>query len=1274
MQAQQQGSTSLTSSSVLSGVPANAPGSRSFGTPAGDFRSPGGYNAFHGTPPPLPRQPSTEKMDFLADVASMQQAQPQIQQSQSRTARPSMPPISRRTSAMPSPADHMMSDAPTATLQPRAFKASSLTTNELQMVSKLTKQLSENSFLYDTHTELIKILQDGFRRHVLPPDETIIHNPHDYSLLLELRQARDAMDSRFPVGEELWNQWIQDEAILAETIEDRAAVMNLCKKAVSDEVGSTKLWRLFGDWMVHLFKSAHDIPSIYEGSSLDSHPIVGEILSNQTWTEEDKMLGPEIFPWEAMMDVWRSGSKATEWHINDSHVVWDPFMQILLQDLAGSPTAQKLEEIKRLFSQRLQIPHATWENTFQMFSQFISQYDNAAYEDIMVSTKMHNRSTIEEYSAREEYEQKLTRAVESGDKVSEWTVLSEYLEAEAVIAKNRQASRISFDLFIGLYERAHLRFPTDAGMWEDHIDAITETGRAETLMDSLAHNATRHCAWSGNLWAKRLVALEVAGVAFEHMEDAKHHATSTGLLEEVGGIEELIKVQTAWCGFLRRRAFSTASGEDEVDMAEVGILSALEEIKALGTKKEGPDFKGDPDFKVERIYIKFLSQVGRDDEARQFWLQLSAAFGDRWEFWERFYTWEVAVWGRGGHQGKGLASPENATAVLLASIRRPKLDWPEKMIEMYLHHCRQHETVQKVQEAQVEARRASKLVVIRRANEAEEAAILQQQYQAANPVEPVIDPMQSGKRKLSQLETISEEPSKRSRADDDVEMTQNGTSTTATSTEVKRDRENTTVVVRKIPAATTEARVRQFFRDCGVINNITVVPDKNADTATATLEFESKEDVLSALTKSMKTFDGNSIEIQVGTNTTLYVSNYPPEADETYIRNLFKQFGEIFKVRFPSLKYNAHRRFCYVQFSSASEAEDATSLDGKTVEGNFKLQAKISDPNAKKDRQGALQEGREIYVGNFDYGGTENDLRSLFSPYGTVDSVRVQRGPGGRSKGAAWVIFHAKEDAEKATEEMNGKDFNDRLLSVEISKEKGKGPKKHATMVINDASASPVPEATHARSPSAVPSDAGNSRSAGLTATTAKTGNNQVRDAEFDARILRLRKIPDTVNDARIRALVTPFGSLKKIDLYTEKGEARIEFEHASDVGKAEMSLQGYEIVPGVNIEVAASGVPVTGGSLTGGPGRNTTGGPGGDVIKGKKSSAPGAAMPFAPVTRRPVQGAKRGGLGYKKGIATGANRSGNAAAGRDTDMLDAGPKVEKKSNDDFRKMMEGGK
>ena len=67
------------------------------------------------------------------------------------------------------------------------------------------------------------------------------------------------------------------------------------------------------------------------------------------------------------------------------------------------------------------------------------------------------------------------------------------------------------------------------------------------------------------------------------------------------------------------------------------------------------------------------------------------------------------------------------------------------------------------------------------------------------------------------------------------------------------------------------------------------MPEKDSESVTASIEFESTEDVLSAQTKDMKSFDGNSIQIQIGSGATLYVCNFPPSADEGWIRDKFHQ-------------------------------------------------------------------------------------------------------------------------------------------------------------------------------------------------------------------------------------------------------------------------------------------------------------------------------------------------------------------------------------------------
>lgn len=67
------------------------------------------------------------------------------------------------------------------------------------------------------------------------------------------------------------------------------------------------------------------------------------------------------------------------------------------------------------------------------------------------------------------------------------------------------------------------------------------------------------------------------------------------------------------------------------------------------------------------------------------------------------------------------------------------------------------------------------------------------------------------------------------------------------------------------------------------------MPESDGQSATASIEFDSKEDVLTAQTKDMKAFDDRAIEVQIGSGSTLYVCNFPPVADETWIREKFQE-------------------------------------------------------------------------------------------------------------------------------------------------------------------------------------------------------------------------------------------------------------------------------------------------------------------------------------------------------------------------------------------------
>lgn len=63
---------------------------------------------------------------------------------------------------------------------------------------------------------------------------------------------------------------------------------------------------------------------------------------------------------------------------------------------------------------------------------------------------------------------------------------------------------------------------------------------------------------------------------------------------------------------------------------------------------------------------------------------------------------------------------------------------------------------------------------------------------------------------------------------------------------------------------------------------------ENGDSEVAVIEFDAKDEALMAQTRDQKMIDDNTINVQLGSGSTLFVTNFPPEADEKYIRDLFR--------------------------------------------------------------------------------------------------------------------------------------------------------------------------------------------------------------------------------------------------------------------------------------------------------------------------------------------------------------------------------------------------
>lgn len=85
----------------------------------------------------------------------------------------------------------------------------------------------------------------------------------------------------------------------------------------------------------------------------------------------------------------------------------------------------------------------------------------------------------------------------------------------------------------------------------------------------------------------------------------------------------------------------------------------------------------------------------------------------------------------------------------------------------------------------------------------------------------------------------------------------------------------------------------------------------------------------------------------------------------------------------------------------------------------------------------------KLYVGNLPYSVTEDELRELFSPHGTLSSVTlINDRETGRPKGFGFAEFENDDDAKKAIEALHGQDFGGRALVVNEARPKTDRPER----------------------------------------------------------------------------------------------------------------------------------------------------------------------------------------------------------------------------------------
>lgn len=182
----------------------------------------------------------------------------------------------------------------------------------------------------------------------------------------------------------------------------------------------------------------------------------------------------------------------------------------------------------------------------------------------------------------------------------------------------------------------------------------------------------------------------------------------------------------------------------------------------------------------------------------------------------------------------------------------------------------------------------------------------------------------------------------------------------------------------------------------------------------------------------------------------LFVSNL---SDETLGKNLRIHFNPVARVKVAQVNIfsRKHTGTGYVTFYSEEDALKAcTELHGSMLDGNqisCTLEIPVKEPKEEKiqlevsglsttdstiptENIVKVEVPTKLFVKNFKYEITQEELLELANRFGTAVSVELLTSRKGKSLGQAIFEYSTEEEASNALESLNQMEFNERHLLV----------------------------------------------------------------------------------------------------------------------------------------------------------------------------------------------------------------------------------------------------
>eukprot|EP00667_Euglena_gracilis_P019200 EG_transcript_20527 len=267
---------------------------------------------------------------------------------------------------------------------------------------------------------------------------------------------------------------------------------------------------------------------------------------------------------------------------------------------------------------------------------------------------------------------------------------------------------------------------------------------------------------------------------------------------------------------------------------------------------------------------------------------------------------------------------------------------------------------------------------------------------------------------------------------------------------------SSSVNVKFLPHATTEANIQQLFGACGHVLEVQITDPTAVHAVVTYSSFDSASKAVAAFNHNF--ILGSHVEVSMGDQhgeCKVFVGNLPSTVTQDELQRLFGPHGTVTEVvLLPPRASQSDQRCGFVKFSSYQEANSAIQAINGTDWNGSKMAVRMADAGRKQNVYSALQQilpavyaattaanhmyghgqpmhgmqpvaaltspGTKLFVGNIPSYWTKDNLAAQFGPYGVLEETVILSRKGINDTQCGFVKFFDPQCASLAMQSLAG--------------------------------------------------------------------------------------------------------------------------------------------------------------------------------------------------------------------------------------------------------------